>query len=149
MLGQSIRSGTVSAVQESLTLAPADWHGFCLGFSTGHMGFSLVLREVEADKLDHDPIPVRQSAPSTIRDGFFRQIRFDGNQQRLTFAFFHEGAEKEHFLDRPKRITYERIRSDVKELRIDLEDGRTALIELQEAESPERLDVVNDKEPGC
>lgn len=149
MLDQTIRSGTVSALQESLNVHPDDWQGFCLGFSTGHAGYALVLREIETATLDHEPIPARQRATPTIDEAFFRQIGFDAQPNRLRLALFHEGAEKEWVLERPKRLVYERIRSDEKELRIDLEDGNTALIQLHWAETPERLGVVNDQEPGC
>lgn len=149
MLDQTIRSGTVSALQESLNLQPDDWHGFCLGFSTGHLGYALILRQLETAALDHEPIPTRQRTQPVIEDAFFRQINFDAERDELRFAFFHEGAEKEQALVRPKRLIYERIRSDAKELRVDLPDGSTALIQLYKVETPERLGVVNDKEPGC
>lgn len=149
MKDQTIRSGTRSAVQESLNVYPEDWHGFCLGFSTGHLDWELTLREVETADLDHEPIPTRQQSAPTIEDAFFRQITFDPGAKRLRFAYFHEGAEREWSLEQPRKILYERIRGDEKELRIDVQSGTTALVQLKLVETPERLGVVDDKEPGC
>lgn len=149
MRDQTVRSGTRSAIQESLNVYPEDWHGFCLGFSTGHMGWGLTLREVDTAELDHEPIRTRQQANPTLEEAFFRQITYDTDAKRLRFAYFHEGAEREWSLEQPEKVLYERIRGDEKELRIDVQGGTTALVQLKFVETPERLGVVDDKEPGC
>lgn len=142
---QSTRAGTLSAVQESTQVAKEHWQGFCLGFSTGHMGWALEVREVESDELDHDPIPTRKSTAPALDGAFIRQIGYQPDQNLIWFSYYHEGYEKEWTLEQPRKLNYERVRGDAKELRIDLANGRSTLIQLKLVDIPER--VGDDNRP--
>ena len=139
MTDQTVRAGTLSAIHESHSLAREDWHGFCFGFSTGHMGWAMVLRKVDTEELDQSPIPTRQASAPAMDCAFFRQASYDSGADRLQISYYHKGAEKEWALERPKLLHYERIRGDEKELRIDLGNGTTALLQLHLEDTPERI----------
>lgn len=143
MKDPTARAGTLSAIHESANIAREDWHGFSFGFSTGHLGWALVLREVETAQLDHEPIPTREKADPTLDCAFFRQIGYDGGSNRFRISYYRKGYEKEWALDNAKILNYERIRGDRKELRIDLGNGMTTLIELTLEDIREPLEDDN------
>lgn len=145
MEDQSTRAGTLSAVLESMQVARENWTGFCLGFSTGHMGWALEVREVESSQLDQNPIPTRENTEPSLDCAFIRQTGYQPEKDRIWFSYYHKGHEKEWSLERPAGLNYERIRGDAKELRIDLEGGRTTLIQLKLVDIPER--VGDDNRP--
>lgn len=139
MKDPTVRAGTLSAIHESMNVAPEHWQGFCLGFSTGHLGWELELREVDTAKLDHEPIPTRQRSEPVLDCAFFRQLGYELDTKSLWFSYYHKGYEKKWTIEQPRLINYERIRGDEKELRVDLDNGTTVLIQLHLVDIPERI----------
>jgi hypothetical protein len=145
MKDPTVRAGTLSAIHESMNVPSEHWHGFCLGFSTGHLGWALELREVETAQLDHEPIPTREKSEPALDCAFLRQIGHDSEAKKFWISYYHKGYEKEWTLEQPRNLDYERIRGDEKELRIDLENGTSVLVQLHLVDVPER--VGDDNRP--